>query len=1395
MGMKVVLLVLKLCIFMVFFPVHESTGYSISPSPEIFSVPPPSEESVPSIGYHGNSKRISTPSPSPLPSGSVLHPPVVSQPHKSAPIPQPFQGLVPSIPPSSPVVVPSHKSAPMSQVVQGIVPSMPPSPPMGVPSNRSAPMPRVVQGIVPSMPPSPQVIVPSHKSAPMLQIVQGIVPSMTPSPPVVVPSNKSAPTTRVVQGIVPSMPPSHPVVVPSHKPALTPRVKGIVPSKPPSNPSHRRAPKGRIPIKVPLAPAPVELPGRKFPRKPPAMHPTMPKIAPSMVSDPAASPVSAPPSSISRKRHGIPVAAPPMFNHFPPMNTSPTKASPPHKAMRPSNNAPAPSKLSPKPAERSWIHSPASSPINSFYKYHHARKRASGPAPAPAPSFLFPPPTTNHQAPIIPPATSDSPTVHPKKRRRRHHHPVPTNHAPSVSPVEPPFPSTVGHGSPVPSAALPAPFGPSPRPVLPPKSSPSGSSPRKPKTPLPPGPPPVRALPPPPPNQDCTSITCTEPFTNSPPGSPCGCVWPMQVGLRLSVALYTFFPLVSELAEEIATGVFMKLSQVRIMGANAAGQQLDKTIVLIDLVPLGERFDNTTAFLTYEKFWRKQVLIKASYFGDYEVLYVRYPGLPPSPPSAPSGITTLDGGPYAGHGSNGRTIQPLGVDVRRKRNGGLGGSMIAILVLSCSIAVALCIIAAWLLLLKCGKHARRIPEPTPPLLIPSLAKPSGTARTGSMMFGSGPSSASMSFGSSITTYTGSAKTFSAGEIEKATDNFHASRILGEGGFGRVYRGILDDGTQVAVKVLKRDDQQGGREFLAEVEMLSRLHHRNLVKLIGICIEENARCLVYELIPNGSVESHLHGPDKETAPLDWGARVKIALGAARGLAYLHEDSSPHVIHRDFKSSNILLEHDFTPKVSDFGLARTALEEGNQHITTRVMGTFGFTKRYILKVVDLRSLPHAKAWYNMLVNNSYSQAPEYAMTGHLLVKSDVYSYGVVLLELLTGRKPVDMSQPQGQENLVAWARPFLTSKEGLEMIIDPALGSNFLFDSVAKVAAIASMCVQPEVSHRPFMGEVVQALKLVCNECDETKEAGESESCGQEDLSVVDIDTRTSTDSGQLPESSRARYSLPEYNSSLEVGRNLSASDVFSMSSRIGRQESGSFRRYSSSGPLRTGRSRPFWQRLRSLSRGSISEHGVAFRVSKGFEGYEMKNKLHSGDYKICVNWVSQREGAIHGTTLQTQDRDWRLLHIAFTSSKNLSCQVIFKERSSEREREVPERERHPYTKILPSVGNSVGFSVSLASPIHISTASHTLVISVFLSVDYSAPSAKPISSPVPDAWYPTLAFFMLAIGLVVTASFFIYEATSSKKNRSIAKELTTGAVASVFLGFGSLFLLLATGVYV
>ncbi|PKU78567.1 proline-rich receptor-like protein kinase PERK15 isoform X1 [Dendrobium catenatum] len=287
------------------------------------------------------------------------------------------------------------------------------------------------------------------------------------------------------------------------------------------------------------------------------------------------------------------------------------------------------------------------------------------------------------------------------------------------------------------------------------------------------------------------------------------------------------------------------------------------------------------------------------------------------------------------------------------------------------------------------------------------------------------------------------------ELKEATNNFETSSVLGEGGFGRVFKGVLSDGTAVAIKKLNNGGHQGDKEFLVEVEMLSRLHHRNLVKLVGYFCSRNSsqNLLCYELVSNGSLEAWLHGPLGANCPLDWDTRMKIALDSARGLAYLHEDSQPSVIHRDFKASNILLENNFHAKVSDFGLAKQAPEGRTNYLSTRVMGTFGYV------------------------------APEYAMTGHLLVKSDVYSYGVVLLELLTGRRPVDMSQPSGQENLVTWARPLLRDKDRLEELADSKLEGKYPLEDFVRVCTIAAACVAPEANQRPTMGEVVQSLKMV------------------------------------------------------------------------------------------------------------------------------------------------------------------------------------------------------------------------------------------------------------------------------------------------------------------------------
>ncbi|XP_010540934.1 PREDICTED: receptor-like serine/threonine-protein kinase ALE2 [Tarenaya hassleriana] len=638
-------------------------------------------------------------------------------------------------------------------------------------------------------------------------------------------------------------------------------------------------------------------------------------------------------------------------------------------------------------------------------------------------------------------------------------------------------------------------------------------------------------------HDDCGQ-TCVEPLTSTPygHGSPCGCVFPMKVQLLLSSAPFSIFPVTNELEIEVAAGTYLEQSQVKIMGASADSENQGKTVVDINLVPLGEKFDNTTAILIYERFRHKKLTLNESLFGDYEVTYISYPGLPSSIPYG--GLQGIP--PTASAGG-----LPITANFVSEKSG-IGFRTIAIICLSGFVLVlvlvgAISIVVKWK---KYGKSSNAVG----PAFASSMNKRSGH---GSMLSSSIRSPGSGSFMSTMAACALSVKTFTLSELENATYNFSSKRILGEGGFGRVYHGTMEDGAEVAVKLLTRDNQNRDREFIAEVEMLSRLHHRNLVKLIGICIEGRTRCLVYELVHNGSVESHLHGDDKEKGPLDWDARLKIALGAARGLAYLHEDSNPRVIHRDFKASNVLLQEDFTPKVSDFGLAREATE-GSRHISTRVMGTFGYV------------------------------APEYAMTGHLLVKSDVYSYGVVLLELLTGRKPVDMSQPPGQENLVTWARPLLTNREGLEQLIDPSLSGTYDFDDMAKVAAIASMCVHQEVSQRPFMGEVVQALKLIYNDADET--IGDCHS--QKESSVPDS---SDFKGGDLAPSDSSWWNatprLTYGQASTFVTMEYYSSGPLSESSMAGAREGG-LSLPNRSGPLRPVRSR----RNLFRSRGSMSEHG-------------------------------------------------------------------------------------------------------------------------------------------------------------------------------------------------------------
>ncbi|KAH1100763.1 hypothetical protein GLYMA_13G104300v4 [Glycine max] len=1195
----VLALMLQLCIIAFAVTAQEFKGSIISPSPAFLPVVPPGEETLGPI-YHGEGSKapnlpsdgdgfVISPSPANLhvyhspsspavPNGPFYKPPKTFPPSTTAPSPQKIKDIEPSKSPSPSTIAlsPPYAVVPLPSAVQGNKP-----PPVKTsPPQREAPTVRPPF----STPTAPAPVAISSDRSPKISPVSQPIEHGHLTPDV---DNRNANNSHLAESFSPAPGAVPSANLPKNSSASQPTENGTFPPKEGTNNGHGLEPISPAPVAVNL---PKESPVSQPPEHaslPPIVHqrnanmghnlkpvspasvaipPTTYKIT-SMDSEPTTQHGSIPPNVHKRnsnKGHTSetvspePVASPPWK-----VENSPPETHPIVPTITPSTlTAPVTSPPSAFPLKPPLVHpivpvaspsklpAPVSSPtpLRSFNW-----KKGGAPVVAPLSRNPKPLPAVIHS----PAQEAAIPPLLPPRSGQRHHVSPPINSSSSVSPFSSPIHSNTGQVSPAPSPSIKFASHPTGSTIFPPKVAPSESSSKRPKMPLLPQ---VQVLPPPPPNEDCISTVCTEPYTNSPPGEPCRCVWPMRVGLRLSVSLYTFFPLVSELASEIATGVFMKQSQVRIMGANAADQQPEKTVVLIDLVPLGEEFDNTTAFFTSDRFWHKMVIIKAFYFGDYDVLYVSYPGLPPSPPLPPSSLNMFNGGPYSTDGNNGRTIKPIGVDIlKRQQKVGLSRGIISTIAVSVSLAVVLCAAAAWVMF-KFRDHVSQSASTPRQLSPPSLTKEPGSLRGA----GAGVGSVSTSFRSSIAAYTGSAKTFSTNDIKKATDDFHASRILGEGGFGLVYSGILEDGTKVAVKVLKREDHHGDREFLAEVEMLSRLHHRNLVKLIGICIENSFRSLVYELVPNGSVESYLHGVDRGNSPLDWGARMKIALGAARGLAYLHEDSSPRVIHRDFKSSNILLEDDFTPKVSDFGLARTATDEENKHISTRVMGTFGYV------------------------------APEYAMTGHLLVKSDVYSYGVVLLELLTGRKPVDMSQAPGQENLVAWARPLLTSKEGCEAMIDQSLGTDVPFDSVAKVAAIASMCVQPEVSNRPFMSEVVQALKLVCSECDEAKEESGSSSFSLEDLSV-DLALGISTVSGQLSDNFQSQLSGTNFDSGVDIERGLAASEIFSSSARFGRAESGSFRRNSYSGPLRTGRSRQLWQIIRSLSSGSVSEHGTMLKL--------------------------------------------------------------------------------------------------------------------------------------------------------------------------------------------------------
>ncbi|PIA65007.1 hypothetical protein AQUCO_00100463v1 [Aquilegia coerulea] len=326
-----------------------------------------------------------------------------------------------------------------------------------------------------------------------------------------------------------------------------------------------------------------------------------------------------------------------------------------------------------------------------------------------------------------------------------------------------------------------------------------------------------------------------------------------------------------------------------------------------------------------------------------------------------------------------------------------------------------------------------MPPPPPPPFI------SSSGGSGSNYSGSSnplpPPSPGLSLGFSKSTFTYE-------ELAMATDGFSDANLLGQGGFGYVHRGMLPNGKEVAVKQLKAGSGQGEREFQAEVEIISRVHHKHLVSLVGYCIAGAQRMLVYEFVPNNTLEFHLHGKDRPI--MEWGTRMKIALSSAKGIAYLHEDCHPKIIHRDIKASNILLDFKFEAKVADFGLAKIA-SDTNTHVSTRVMGTFGYL------------------------------APEYASSGKLTDKSDVFSFGVMLLELITGRRPVDTTSSFMDDSLVDWARPLLTRaiEDGnYDTLVDPRLQKDYNPNEMACMVACAAACVRHSSRRRPRLSQVME-----------------------------------------------------------------------------------------------------------------------------------------------------------------------------------------------------------------------------------------------------------------------------------------------------------------------------------
>ncbi|KAK9065261.1 hypothetical protein SSX86_016644 [Deinandra increscens subsp. villosa] len=361
----------------------------------------------------------------------------------------------------------------------------------------------------------------------------------------------------------------------------------------------------------------------------------------------------------------------------------------------------------------------------------------------------------------------------------------------------------------------------------------------------------------------------------------------------------------------------------------------------------------------------------------------------------------------------------IALDIWSKVSSWLGkkSNITRILVIVILVPTIVILIASFFIIMRLKKKKRRMTPPHAPESI-QIAETMDISTTGSLQY-------------------------DFNIVKTATNDFSEENRLGQGGFGTVYKGKLKDGNQIAVKRLAGDSKQGDLEFKNEVLLVAKLQHRNLVRLLGFSIEGSERLLIYEYMPNGSLDQFIFDPSKHTI-LDWEKRYNIIKGIAKGLLYLHEDSRLKIIHRDMKASNVLLDEQMTPKIADFGMARLFKTEETEGDTNRIVGTYGY------------------------------MAPEYAMHGQFSVKSDVFSYGVLLLEMITGQKNRCFKNGESIEDLLSFAWKSWMNETPMD-IVDPTLktGLSSLRD-IVRCIHIGLLCVQENVIHRPTMATVVLML---------------------------------------------------------------------------------------------------------------------------------------------------------------------------------------------------------------------------------------------------------------------------------------------------------------------------------